>query len=103
MQLVLDLLLQAVAHQLELAVLLQRLTADIQAQVFTVHHAFDEAEVVRQKVGALFHDHHAGCVQGQALLVFLGVVVIGRAAGNEQQRRIGGRALGAAGDDPQRV
>ena len=103
MQLVLDLLLQRVADQPQLAVLLQSLAADVQAQVLAVHHALDKAEVVGQQVGALVHDHHAGSVQRQALLVLLGVVVVGGAAGHEQQRGVGGGALGAAGDDPQRI
>ena len=102
-QLVLDLLLQAVADELELAVLLQGLTADVQAQILAVDNAFDEAEIVGQQVSALFHDHHAGSVEGQALLVLLGVVVVRRAAGHKQQGRVGGGALGAAGNDPQRV
>ena len=102
-QLVLDLLFQSVVDQLELVVLLQHLTADVQAQVLTVHDALDEAEVVGQQVGALFHDQHAGSVQGQTLLVLLGVEVVGAVAGHEQQGVVVGSALGAAHDDPGRV
>ena len=102
-QLVLNLLFQRGAHQLELVVLLQGLTADVQAQILTVHNALDKAEVVGQQVGALLHNHNTGGVQRQALLVLLGVVVIGGGAGDEQQGGVGGRALGAAGDDTQRV
>ena len=72
-QLVLDLLFQSVVDQLELVVLLQHLTADVQAQVLAVHDALDEAEVVGQQVGALLHDEDAGCVQSQTLFVVLGV------------------------------
>ena len=99
-QLVLDLLFQSVVDQLELVVLLQHLTADVQAQVLAVHDALDEAEVVGQQVGALFHDQHAGSVQGQTLLVLLGVEVVGAVAGHEQQGVVVGSALGAAHDDP---
>ena len=47
-ELVLDLLFQSVVDELELIVLLQHLTADVQAQVLAVHDALDEAEVVGQ-------------------------------------------------------
>ena len=63
-QLVLDLLLERVAHQLELVILLQRFTADVQAQILAVHNALDEAEIVRQQIAALLHDHNAGGIQG---------------------------------------
>ena len=60
-----------------------------------VHHALDEAEVVGQQVGALLHDQHAGGIELQALLVVLGVEVVGGLAGDEQQGLVVDRALGA--------
>ena len=102
-QFVLDLLFQAVADQLYLAVLLQRFTADVQAQVLAVHNALDKAEVIRQQVSAFFHDHNAGSIQGQTLFVLLGVVIIRRLAGHKQQGGVGCGALGAAGNHAQRV
>ena len=99
-QLVLDLLFQCVVDQLQLAVFLQHLTADVQAQILTVHDTLDKAEVIRQQVGALFHNQHAGCVQCQTLLVVLGVEIVGAVAGHEQQGVVVGSALGAAHDDP---
>ena len=99
-QLVLDLLFQCVMDQLQLAVLLQHLTADIQAQILTVHNAFYKAEVIRQQVSALFHNEHTGSVQRQTLLVVLGVEVVGAVAGHEQQGIVVGGTLGAAHDDP---
>ena len=102
-QLVLDLLFQSVVDQLELVVLLQHLAADIQAQILTVHDALDEAEVIGQQVGALLHDEHAGCVQGQTFLVILGVEIVGAVAGYEQQGVVVRGALGAADDDTGRV
>ena len=99
-QLVLDLLFQCVMDQLQLAVLLQHLTADIQAQILTVHNAFYKAEVIRQQVGTLFHNEHTGSVQRQTLLVVLGVEVVGAVAGHEQQGIVVGGTLGAAHDDP---
>ena len=56
--------------------------------------------MVRQKVGAFFHDEHAAGIELQALFVVAGVVVVRRAAGHEQQGVVGGGALGAAHDDP---
>ena len=82
---------------------MQCLTADVQRQVLAVHHALDKAEIIRQQVAAFLHDHHAGGVQREALLILLGVEVVGGLAGDEQQRGVGGGALGAGGDDPQRV
>ena len=102
-QLVLDLLFQCVMDQLQLAVLLQHLTADIQAQILTVHNALYKAEVIRQQVGTLFHNQHTGGVQCQTLLVVLGVEIVGTVAGHEQQGIVVGSAFGAAHDDPGRV
>ena len=99
-QLVLDLLFQCIVDQLQLAVLLQHLTADVQAQVLTVHDALYKAEVIRQQVGALFHNQHTGSVQSQTLLVVLGIEIVGAVAGHEQQGVVVGSALGAAHDDP---
>ena len=94
-QLVLDLLFQSVVDQLELVVLLQHLAADIQAQILTVHDALDEAEVIGQQVSALLHDEHAGCVQGQTLLVILGVEIIasGHFPRREDPERRAGQGL----------
>ena len=85
--------------QLELVVLLQHLTADVQAQVLAVHDALDEAEVIGQQVGALFHDEHAGGIECQTLFVVFGVEVVGAVAGHEQQGVVVRGALGAADDD----
>ena len=100
MQLVLDLFFQCIVDQLQLAVLLQHLTADVQAQVLTVHNALYKAEVIRQQVGALFHNQHTGSVQSQTLFVVLGIEIVGTVAGHEQQGVVVGSALGAAHDDP---
>ena len=98
-QLVLDLLFQCVVDQLELVVLLQHLTADVQAQVLAVHDALDEAEVIGQQVAALFHDEHTGSVECQTLFVVLGVEVVGAMAGHKEQSVVVRGALGAADDD----
>ena len=99
-QLVLDLLFEGVVDQLELAVLLQGLAADVQAQVLAVHDALDKAEVIGQQVGAFVHDEDARGVQGQPLLILLGVVVVGTVRGDKEQGVVVGGALGAADDDP---
>ena len=61
-QLALDLLFDAAGNHRQLAVVLEHFTADVQAQILAVHHAPDEAEVLRQQVLAVFHDHYAGGV-----------------------------------------
>ena len=59
--------------------------------------------MVGQQVLALLHDQHVGAVQFQALLVILAVQVVRRAAGDEQQRVVGQRALGVDGERGGRV
>ena len=103
LQLALDLLLQGVGNHLQLPVVLEDFTADVQGEVGGVHHALDEAEVVGQQVGALVHDHHAGGVELQALLVLPGVEVVGGFLGEIQQGLVGHRALGAGVNDGQGV
>ena len=98
-QLRLDLLLQIGGDDLQLPVMLQKLTGDIQAQVGGIHHAPDEVEVLRQQVGAVIHDHDAGAVELQTGLEILGKILVGHAGGDEQQRLIGDGALHRHGDD----
>ena len=81
LQLGLDPLLQVGGDELQLPVMLEHLTGDVQAQVLGIHNALDEAEVLRQQVLAVLHDQHAGGVELQPLLVLLGVEVVGRRAG----------------------
>ncbi|CAN3986065.1 D-cysteine desulfhydrase, partial [Dysosmobacter welbionis] len=98
-KLALDLLLQVGRDDLQLPVMLEQLPGDVQGQVGRVHHPPDEAEVLRQQVGALVHDEDAIGVQLQPFLILLGVVVKGGGAGDEQQRLVGDGALGGHGDD----
>ena len=86
-----------------LAVVLQRLAADVQLQVLAVHHAAHEVEVVGQQLLALLHDQDVGAVQRQALLEVLAVQVVRRAAGDEQQRVVAERALGVDAERARRV
>ena len=80
-KLALDLLLQIGGNHLQLPVVLQQLPGDVQAQVRRVHHAPDEAEVVRQQVGTLVHNEDTVGVELQALLILFGVEVEGAAPG----------------------
>ena len=100
-QLGLDLLLHALGNHPQLPVMLQHLPADVQGQVLAVHHAPDEAEVLRQQILAVFHNHHAGRIQLQACLEVLGVEVIGGSAGDIQQSLEGHGTLGAEVDGTQ--
>ena len=83
----LDLLLQGGGNDLQLAGVLEDLTADVQGEVSGVHHALHKAEVVGEQVGALVHDEYAGGVELQPLLVLPGVEVIGGLFGDIQQDR----------------
>ena len=80
----LDLLLQVLGDDLQLAVMLQQLAGDIQAEIRGIHHAAYEAEMLRHKIGALVHDHHAGGIKLQARLIIPGVIVIRRFRGDKQ-------------------
>ena len=102
-QLTLDFLLQGGGDHLQLPVVLEDLTADVQREVGGVHHALDKAEVVGQQVGTLVHDEHTGGVELQSLLVLPGIEVIGRLLGDIQHGLIGHRALGAGVDHRQGV
>ena len=97
-QLALDLLLQALGDRLEVAVVLEHLTRDVERQVGGVHHAAYKAEMVGQQVGAFVHDQHTVRVQLQALLIVLGVIVHRRMGRDEQHGSIGYRALDARVD-----
>ena len=85
-QLGLDLLLDVPGDDGQLAVVLEHFTADVQRQILAVHHAADEAEVLGQQILAVVHNQHAAAVQLQAPLVILGVEIVGRLAGDIQQR-----------------
>ena len=91
----LDLLFQITCNQLELAVVLEHLAGDVQAQILGVHHALDEAEVLRQQVGAVLIDQHAGRIELQALFIVGGIEIVWRAFGDEQQGLVGQAALHA--------
>ena len=91
LQLARDLLLHLAGDGVQLVVLLQRLTRDVEREVLAVHDAADEVVVVGQQVLALLHDQHVGAVQLQALLVVLAVQVVRCTAGDEQQRVVGQR------------
>ena len=100
-QLLLDLLFKVTGNDGKLAVVLQHLTADIQGDILGIHHAADEAEVVGQQLLTVIHDHHTGGIKLQAAFEILGVVVIGRLAGDIQQCLEGHGSLGAGVNHPQ--
>ena len=100
-QLGFDLLLDVPGDDGQLAVVLEHFTADVQGQVLTVHHAADETEMLGQQVFAVVHDQHAAAVQLQAPLVILGIEIVGRLAGDIQQRLEGNVALHVVVDGAQ--
>ena len=83
--------------------MLQHFPGDVQAQILRVDHAAHEAEAVGQQIGAVFHDHHAGGVQLQALLEVLGVEIIRCLGRDIEQGLVRDRALDIRVDDGQRV
>ena len=102
-QFVLDGLFKALCDELELTVMLEHFTRDVQGKVLAVHQTSYKAEVIRQQVGALVHYHYAAGVQLQTLFEVLGVVVVGRLCGNIQQRGVGSSTLGAGVDMRERL
>ena len=76
---------QALGDGLQLAVLLQHFTGNVQGQVRGIHQTLDEAEVIRQQVLAVIHNHNAAGVELQPLLKVLGVVVERHLTRDEQQ------------------
>ena len=82
-QFALDLLFQISGDDLQLAVMLQKLPGDVQAQIRGIHHAPDEPEVLQQQIRALVHNENAAGIELQTLFVFLGVEVEGSDAGDE--------------------
>ena len=98
-----DLLLDAALHGGELAVLLQRLAADVQCDVGRVDDAAHEVVVVGKKVRALLHDQDVGAVELEALLVIAAIEVEGGLAGDKEERVVLERALGVETEGARRV
>ena len=84
-----DFLFQADGDCLELTVVLQHFAGDVQRQIRGINQTAHKAEVIRQQVGALFHNHNTGGVQRQTLGEVLGIVVKRRLRRNVQQGVIG--------------
>ena len=70
-----NLLFHALGDGLELTVLLQRLTRNIERHVGRVHDTAHKVVVVGQQVVALLHNQHVGAIERQALLVVLAVQI----------------------------
>ena len=77
LQFALNLLFQTLGDELQLMVVLEHFTGDVQGQIFAVHQAPNEVEVVRQQIRALVHNQHAAGVELKALFVILSIVVVG--------------------------
>ncbi len=94
-QFALDLALNVFGNQLQLAVMLEHFPGNVQGQVVRFHHALDEAEIIRQELGAFIHDENAAGIQLQALFVFLGIEVIRDGFRNIQDGIVTDHAFGA--------
>ena len=90
-----DLLFEVRCDELELAVMLEHFTRNVEAQILRIDDAAYKAEAVRQQLLAVFHDHDARRIQLQALLEILRVEIIRRSGRDIQQRLIRHRALDA--------
>ena len=99
----LDLLFEVLADDLELAVVLQYLARDVQAQVGRIDDAARELEIVVQQLVAVLHDEHAVAVELDALLRCAGNAVVDILAGYEQQRLVGHNTLGVYAQDRCRI
>ena len=87
------------ADQLQLPVVLQHLTGDVQRQIRGIHDAADEVEIVRQQLFAALHDQDAGAVQRQAGTELVGIVILRRLRGNIQQRVVTDLSVHGDGQD----
>ena len=96
-----DFLFERPGNDLELVVLLEHFARDVQRQVLGIDDALDETEAVGQQFGALVHDFHAARIQRQTLFIGLGIIVVIRLFGDEQQRLVARRALRLLVDDAQ--
>ena len=98
-ELALDLLFKILADDAQLAVVLQDLAGDVQAQIRRVDHALDELEIVVHELVALLHDHDAVGIERDAALV-LAIVQSGvLLAGDKEHRLVGHGALGVNADE----
>ena len=102
-QLVLHLLAEVRGDELELAVMLQHLAGDVQAEIRGVHDAAREGIAVGEQIGALVHDHDAGAVELETRLALAGVELLRGLGGDEDQRAIADHALGVDADDGERI
>ena len=57
-QLILDLAVNGLGNDLQLMIVLEHLTGDVQAQVCTVNEPAHKAKVIRQQIRALLHNQH---------------------------------------------
>lgn len=88
-QLVLDLLFQVPADDLEDTGLLEHFTTDVQVHVGGIHDTADETEVLGDQVFALVHNHNAGGIQTQAALGLTGIKFLGGGFGDEHEGGVG--------------
>ena len=103
LEFVVDLLLESLFDDLELAVLLQHLTGDVEGQVLRVDETADEAEPLGQEFLAVLHDHDAGGIELQADFIVFRIEVHRGLGRDEQERGIGRGAFRRGTDGEQRV
>ena len=89
-----NLLLKAVGDRAELAALLEQFTGDIERDIGGVHKSLYKAEVFGKQIFTAFHDHNAVGIELESALIALGIQVVRRCGGNEQNGIIVYCALG---------
>ena len=88
-QLSLDALFQILADNLQLTVMLENLTGNIQGEIRRVNDALHKIKIIMNQLVALFHNHHTVAVKGDAFFIFTNQIHAVRLAGNKQHGLIG--------------
>ena len=97
-----DLLVDGLGDDLQLMVVLEHFTRDVQGEVGTVHQPFDKAVIIGKQVGAFIHDQHAVGVELKTFFVIFGIEIVRRFAGNVEEGVVSGHPFGFAVDHFQR-
>ena len=93
LKLILDTLLNILANDFQLSVMLQDLTGNIQRQIRRIDNTLDKLEIVVHQFVALFHDHYAVAVKRDALFVFSQKIEIIILTRNKEHCLIGNRTF----------
>ena len=102
-QFILDFLLDCICNQLEMTIVLQHFTGNIERKIRRINQTTYKTKVVRQQIGAFIHDQNTVGIQLKTLFIILGIEVKRSLCRNIEQRIIGNRTLYRGVNIPQRV